>query len=259
MRKTLPGFGIFLATLCCVLAGSASRNSAYAQHETAADLLDGERAFRASCANCHGPDGDLVQGIDLGRGRFRRNMTDADLVRIIRTGIPNTPMPATQMTEEQAQNIVGYLRSRAATAASGGIAGDAARGKSLFETKGACLSCHRVAGTGSRVGPDLTSIGAVRQAVELHRALVEPDADVQPTNRFFRATLKDGTRVEGRLLGHDTYTVQLLDTKENLRSFQKSELREAAFIPSPMPSYRTTMSPQEIADIVSYLTSLRNR
>jgi putative heme-binding domain-containing protein len=259
MQKTLPGFAIFLAALWCVLAGSAMRNPAYAQHETAADLLDGERAFRASCANCHGPDGDLIPGIDLGRGRFRRNMTDADLVRIIRTGIPNTPMPATQMTEEQAQKIVGYLRSRAATAATGGIAGDPARGKSLFETKGACTSCHRVAGSGSRVGPDLTLIGAVRQAAELQRALVDPNADVQPNNRFFRATLKDGTKVEGRLLGHDTYTVQLLDTKENLRSFQKADLRDAAFIPSPMPSYRTTMSPQEIADIVSYLTSLRNR
>jgi quinoprotein glucose dehydrogenase len=155
--------------------------------------------------------------------------------------------------------FVGYLGSRADTAATGGVAGDAARGKTLFETKGACITCHRVAGTGSRVGPDLTSIGAVRQAAELHRALVEPDADVQPTNRFFRATLKDGTRVEGRLLGHDTYTVQLLDTKENLRSFQKTDLREATFLPSPMPSYSASMSPQEIADIVSYLTSLRNR
>ena len=72
--------------------------TAAAQHETAADLLDGERAFRNTCANCHGPDGDLITGIDLGRGRFRRPMTDDDLVRIIRTGIPNTPMPASQMT-----------------------------------------------------------------------------------------------------------------------------------------------------------------
>jgi putative heme-binding domain-containing protein len=259
MRKTVPAFAIFLAALSIALAGSALRNPVYAQHETAADLLDGERAFKASCANCHGPDGDLIPNIDLGRGRFRRQMTDADLSRIIRTGIPNTPMPATQMTEEQAQKIVGYLRSRAATAATGGIAGDIARGKTLVETKGACASCHRIAGSGSRVGPDLTSIGAVRQATELQRALVEPDAEVQPTNRFYRVTLKDGTVVQGRLLGHDTYTVQLLDMKENLRSFLKADLREASFIPSPMPSYRSTMSPQEIADIVSYLASLRNR
>ena len=89
MRTTTAAF----LALLIALAGSAARNPAYAQHETAADLLDGERAFKQTCANCHGPDGDQIQGIDLGRGRFRRPMTDADLVRIIRTGIPNTPMP----------------------------------------------------------------------------------------------------------------------------------------------------------------------
>jgi putative heme-binding domain-containing protein len=254
MRKLLPAFGLFVAALW--LAVCPTRVAA--QHETAADLLDGERAFKASCANCHGPDGDQIQGIDLGRGRFRRPMSDADLIRTIRTGIPNTPMPATQMTEEQAGKIVAYLRSRAANVSANAIVGDPARGKALFDSKGACASCHRVNGIGSRVGPDLTAIGATRSSVELQRALVEPNADVQPNNRFYRVTLKDGTRIEGRLLGHDTFTVQLLDTKEQLRSLSKADLRDAAFIDSPMPSYKT-LTPQELFDVVSYLSSLRNR
>src|SRR6478752_5956840 len=124
MRKTT----IVLTMLLTAAAGFAARNPVYAQHETAADLLDGERAFKQTCANCHGPDGDQIQGIDLGRGRFRRPMTDADLVRIIRTGIPNTPMPATPMTEEQAAKIVAYLRARAAATRASVAAGDAARG-----------------------------------------------------------------------------------------------------------------------------------
>jgi putative heme-binding domain-containing protein len=255
MRKILTA----VAVLLVAVAGSAVRHPVYAQHETAADLLDGERAFKASCANCHGPDGDQIQGIDLGRGRFRRPMTDADLVRTIRTGIPNTPMPATQMSEEQASKIVAYLRSRAATVSAASLVGDAARGKTLFDTKGACGSCHRVNGAGSRVGPDLSAVGATRSGAELQRALIDPNADVQPQNRFYRVTLKDGTTVEGRLLGHDTFTVQLLDSKEQLRSFTKADLREATFVPSPMPSYRATLSAQELADVVSYLSSLRNR
>jgi putative heme-binding domain-containing protein len=250
---------IVLTVLLMTVAWSAARHPAYAQHETAADLLDGERAFKASCANCHGPDGDQIQGIDLGRGRFRRTMTDADLVRTIRTGIPNTPMPATQMTEEQATKIVAYLRSRAATVSAASLVGDATRGKTLFDAKGACASCHRVNGLGSRIGPDLSSVGATRNAAELQRALIDPNADVQPQNRFYRITTKSGTTVEGRLLGHDTFTVQLLDNKEQLRSFSKADLRDASFIPSPMPSYRATLTPQELADVVSYLSSLRNR
>lgn len=249
------------STVFAVLALSVSiaRVPALAQHETAADLLDGERAYRNTCANCHGPDGDVITGIDLARGQFRRSMSDEDLVRIIRTGIPNTPMPASNMTAEQASKIVAYLRSRAAAARAGAVTGDAGRGRGIFVGKGGCAGCHRVASDGSGIGPDLTRIGAVRGALELERSLVDPAAEVQANNRFYRVVMRDGTAVTGRLLSHDTFTVQLLDTKEQLRSFTKSDLREHGFAASPMPSFRNTLTPQDIADVVSYLVSLKGR
>lgn len=40
--------------------------------------------------------------------------------------------------------------------------GDATRGKAIFEGKGNCQSCHRVNGTGSLFGPDLSAISAPR-------------------------------------------------------------------------------------------------
>ena len=248
---------IAVALLAVAVGITLVPRSAFAQHETAADLLDGERAFRNTCANCHGPDGDVIAGIDLGRGQFRRPLTDEDLVRIIRTGIPNTPMPASPMSPEQAAKIVAYLRARAAATRASVATGDAARGKAAFDRQGACTSCHRVAGAGGRVGPDLTGIGGRRSAAELERALLDPAADVAPANRTYRVVLQDGSTVTGRLLGHDTFTVQMLDTHEQLRSFTKSELREQGFAPSPMPPYRATA--QEIADMVSYLSSLRGQ
>ena len=244
--------------LGAVMAVGAGRTLS-AQHETDADLLDGERAYRQTCANCHGPDGDVITGIDLGRGQFRRQMTDEDLARIIRTGIPNTPMPASNMTGEQAQKIVAYLRARAASVRAGAVRGDAARGQAVFEGKGGCVTCHRVNGIGSGVGPELSRIGSARGALELEKSLVDPGADVQPTNRFYRVVMKDGSVVTGRLLSHDTFTVQLLDTKEKLRSFVKTDLREFGFADSPMPSVRDRLTPQEIADVVSYLVSLKGR
>lgn len=230
---------------------------ASAQHETASDLLDGERAYRNSCANCHGPNGDLVPNIDLGRGQFRRPMTDEELSRIIRNGIPNTPMPATTMTAEQAAQIVAYLRSLAAAKGGSVIAGDAARGKLVFEGKGQCTSCHRVNGIGPRVAPDLSNVGAQRRAPDLERALLNPQADVQPAHRFYRVVLQDGTTVTGRLLGHDTFTVRMIDTREQLRLFVKADVRSHGFVDSPMPSYKNSLTAQEIADVVSYLSSLR--
>jgi putative heme-binding domain-containing protein len=257
MRLSSLILGVVVATAALAGPEGPAVDAAAPQHETAADLLDGERAYASNCANCHGPDGNLITGIDLGRGQFRRPLADDDLVRIIRTGIPNTPMPPSNMTVEQASKIVAYLRSLAATKRTTAVNGDATRGKAVFDDKGACASCHRVSAHGSRVGPDLSRIGQQRRASELEESLLNPGAQVQPTNRFYRVVLRDGTAVTGRLLGHDTFTVQMLDTKERLRSFVKADLREHGFAESPMPSYRDKLSPQELADLVSYLVTLK--
>lgn len=260
MTKWLVAAGLVLATSTpATLGAGAEAAKAAAQHETAADIQDGARVFRNSCANCHGPDGDQIAGIDLGRGVFRRELSDADLIRIIRTGIPNTPMPPTNMSEVQAARVVSYLRSTAATRRSTSAGGDAAHGKVLFEGKGRCAGCHRVGTAGSRLGPELTAIGRVRRAADLEQSLLDPASEVLPAGRFYRVVTKDGTATTGRLLNLDTFTVQLMDPKEQLRSFVKADLREHGFAPTPMPSYKGTLTPQEIADVVSYLVSLKGR
>jgi len=93
----------------------------------------------------------------------------------------------------------------------------------------------------------------------LERSLVDPTAEVVPAGRFYRVVTKDGATVTGRLLNIDTYTVQMIDTKEQLRSFTKANLKESGFIASPMPSYKSTFNAQELADVVSYLVSLKGR
>jgi quinoprotein glucose dehydrogenase len=187
-------------------------------------------------------------------------MSDQDLGQIIRNGIPGTPMPASNFSEEQAARVVAYLRSVAASKQSASADGDPVRGKALFDGKGTCATCHRVSGSGSRLGPDLTGIGQVRRSVELERSLLEPDAEVLGTNRFYHVTTREGVTTTGRLLNLDTFTVQLLDSKEQLRSFVKSDLRDHGFVEkSPMPSYKDKLSAQEIADLVSYLVSLKGK
>ena len=51
----------------------------------------------------------------------------------------------------------------------------------------------------------------------------------------------------------------MIDMKEQLRSFTKANLKEQGFIRSPMPLYKSTFNPQELADVVSYLVSLKGR
>jgi putative heme-binding domain-containing protein len=235
----------------------------FAQHTyTAADIEDGGRLYRVHCVNCHGPDGNALPNADLSKGKFRHapNGTESELITIMEKGIKGTAMPPNESFNDfQAATIVAYLHSFADNPSRrSGLGGDSARGKELFDNKGGCLACHRVNGEGSRVGPNLTLIGANRRTVELEHSLTDPNVQAAPQNRSVRVVTKDGTTVTGRLLNIDTFTIQLLDSSENLRSFSRADLRESTVLDkSSMPSYKDKLSPQEIADVVSYLASLK--
>jgi quinoprotein glucose dehydrogenase len=111
---------------------------------------------------------------------------------------------------------------------------------------------------GSRVGPDLTDIGTLRRPGDLEKSLVDPDAEVLAPNRYYRVVTKDGQAVTGRLLNENTFSVQMLDSAEKLRSFETGELKEHGFLAkSPMPSYKDKLTPAEMADLIAYLTSLK--
>jgi len=197
--------------------------------------------------------------------------------------VPGTAMQAFNFTDQQAGMVVAYLKSFSTTGTSVSAAdapalGDAARGKQILEGKGNCLSCHRVGESGSRTGPDLTTAGLPRPpsarfvgfgaapppppttaaiAAQLRRDMVEPEAEVAPANRTYRAVTKDGSVITGRLLNLDNFTVQLFDSKERLLTLQRADLREFTTVKSPMPSYRDKLTPQEMSDLLAYLVTLK--
>lgn len=230
-----------------------------AQHEYAAsDIENGARQYTNNCVYCHGPEGDQIPGINLLQGKFRRTLSDDDIARTIREGIPGTGMPAQNMNEGTARTIVAYLRSSAAAPVATLTGGNAARGKAIFEGKGGCTACHRAGGVGSRTGPDLSDIGALHRAIDLEKSLIDPGAVILPQNRYVRVVTKDGSTVTGRLMNQDTFTLQMIDSQDRLRSFPLADLRQHSVVAtSSMPSYKDRLNSQELADVVAYLVSLK--
>ncbi len=230
-----------------------------AQHGyTPGDVQEGEGLFIENCAICHGPEGDAVPGVELARGKFKHASSDEELSQIIKNGIPGTAMPPGNFHEHQLTALIAYLRSMSAAAPETVVLGNAARGKGIFEGKGQCLNCHRADGKGSYLGPDLTDIGVRRRAAQLERSILDPDAEILPQNRSFRVVTKDGTKVVGKLLNLDTFTVQMMDSHEQLRSFEKTNLKEFGFVDkSPMPSYKDKLSSEELSDLIAYLVTIK--
>jgi putative heme-binding domain-containing protein len=224
---------------------------------TQADIATGYGVYQTQCAHCHGPSGDQVSGIDLRRRIFKRSSTDEDLARVITAGVPGTGMPPVALRAPELTGVVAYIRAGFDQTMDVTV-GDATRGRTIFDGKGECGSCHRVRGRGPRSAPDLSDIGLARTPAALRRTLVDPSSAMIPINRPVRIVTRDGRTIRGRRLNEDTYTVQVLDVDEKLLSLAKSDIRTFVVdTTSPMPSYGTKLTADEIADVLAYLLTLR--
>jgi cytochrome c oxidase cbb3-type subunit 3 len=224
-----------------------------------ADIAYGATLYTSKCVTCHGTQGDAIGGVNLRSGTFRNAVIDRDLERFIRAGSP-AGMPGFALDNADMAGIIAYLRNMNAFDAASVKTGDAARGRAIFSGKGACAGCHRIGLDGSRVAPNLSEIGTARSAGSLQRSLLDPTSQMMPINRPVRVVTRDGTIINGRRLNEDTYSLQIIDDRERLHSLVKADLREYTLArTSPMPSYKGTLSDEEIADVLAYLLSLKGR
>ena len=197
---------------------------------------------------------------NLRAGKFRNAITDRDLAGFIRAGSQAAGMPPFALDDTDMAGIIAYLRNMNSFDAATVKSGNVVRGRAIFEGKGACMKCHRVGRAGSHAGPNLTDIGSVRSAGSLQRSLLEPTSQMMPINRPVRLVTKDGTVITGRRLNEDTYSIQIMDDRERLHSLVKTDLREYTILKtSPMPSYKDTLSSEELADLLGFLLSLKGQ
>src|SRR5579859_1208747 len=203
----------------------------------------GEFQFRTNCAFCHGLGArGGGRGPDLTRAQKKHGNADADLFRTINEGVPGTAMPpngATQqgvgMTEQEIWQVIAYLRSVQVKSEAQAL-GNADRGKELFFGSAACATCHMVQGKGGRLGPDLSATGSARSAEYIVESLRNPsrrlaqgisEAMKEFSQEYETVTVVDsgGAKFQGVVLNEDNFTLQMLDTREQLHLFQKDQLK----------------------------------
>ena len=146
----------------------------------AIEIAAGKRIFHAQCAWCHGTEGTGGAGPSLQRSALRHAKDDTDLVTIVRNGIAGTEMPGLQwsLTDTMAWQTAAYVRSLGRIAPEP-ARGSAERGAAIYAARG-CDACHILGGRGKAVGPELTSVGALRGVAYLRQAIVKPEAEHPP-------------------------------------------------------------------------------
>ena len=166
---------------------------------------------------------------------------------------------AWQLNEREVTAVAAYVRSLGA-APQEKLPGDAGRGAHTFETRG-CAGCHMVAGKGSGFGPELTQVGARRNAAYLRQTILQPAASIPDGFAWFAATDSAGRTVRGVRVNEDSFTIQLKDPAGRFHSFRKSELKELKKLErqTPMPSYEGQIAGAELDDLVAYLAALRGK
>ena len=133
---------------------------------------------------------------------------------------------------------------------------DPSRGKDLFTNL--CLTCHTVGGKGAAAAPPLDGSGH-RDLDSLLRAILTPDAAVEPGYRVYRVETHDGRLAEGFLVKHDKNGATLRFMGGAELQFPQSEIRRARYLTrSFMLSGLIDQLPeQDVADLIAYIGTLR--
>ena len=277
LSSSLSARTVFLSVVIMALLGGswahADDRNPFANDPRAAKA--GGYEFRINCALCHGLGAHGGgRGPDLTRPHKKHTHNDAEMFQVISNGIPGTVMPANGtngqgvgMTDEEIWQIITYIRSVEVKAPTN-AAGNPAHGKQLFYGDANCSLCHSVEGKGGRVGPDLTPVGGsrTRDAIidsvrnpsrRLAWGLTESTKEFPQEYETVTAVTADGKEIKGVALNEDNFSVQMMDSSEQIYLLEKDKLRSFKKTrESLMPVYKPDLlSDKDLDDIVAFLIS----
>lgn len=220
----------------------------------------GMSLYRQKCADCHGMDARGVRGPDLTQV-WASGRTDDGLFRILRTGVPGTEMPPVGgfggTSNEEIWRILAYLRTLAAPLPSDPPRGNVANGEKIFRAN--CSSCHRVAGHGGRLGPDLSRVGVARTRAALTLQIRGAVEDFRPGYEPVTLTTPTGQQIHGVKKNEDLFSVQIMDTRERIQGYVREDMRTVTNDKrSAMPVFGSDkLSESDLDDLLAYLATLR--
>lgn len=225
----------------------------------AAEAKAGRELYNGACTMCHGLDGTAGDRAPaLGAQRRYLRATSEELYDAIKNGIKGTGMPGSPLAEADVRKLVAYIHSLRATAIDLDVAGNPAKGRELFETKGNCVKCHMVNGRGGIVGPDLSNLGSERSLAAIRDNLTVPKP--VPPRGFQPVTVVTtaGKQIVGVVKNQHNTSFQIIGTDEKLYLLTREQIKSIDFHKqSLMPAdVNKKLDAAEFQDLLAYLSRL---
>jgi len=219
-------------------------------------IRGGMSLYRRYCGECHALDATGYRGPNL-IAYMANGAADEAMFQVIRKGVPGTEMPQSNRPDHEILQMIAYLRNIGSVAPAESMpAGNLANGEQLFAKQ--CQNCHRVAGKGGRLGPDLSRIGAARTHAALVREIRTPHEWIPPAYETVTIVTKDGQKIRGIKKNEDAFSVQVMDMRERIQGYLKSNAEVTLEKNSLMPAFDAKRLPDsDLTDLVGYLRTLR--
>ena len=133
------------------------------------------------------------------------------------------------------------------------------RGRALFGAVG-CYNCHRFAGDGAAVGPDLTAVNGRFSPRDLLESIIEPNKEISDQYGQIIIEKKDGDLVVGRVANLHEENLSIMTDMFDPNGFTAVKRADIVSIRpstvSPMPEgLLNTVKEDEILDLVAFLLS----
>jgi len=229
----------------------------------------GHKLFVTTCAFCHGAN---AKGGETGPDLLRSVLVLDDengnkIGQVVLNGRPDKGMPKFSLTPEQISDIATFLHDRIKAAALRGtyqilniVVGDPKAGEAYFNGAAGCSGCHSVTG-------DLAHIGSKYDAVGVQQHIVMPREERYGRSRgpvtapiTVTVTMPQGESFNGTLVRIDDFTVSLVDSNGDLRTFTRNGDNPKVEIHDPLKGHIDLLAKytdSDIHNLTAYLVTLK--
>lgn len=139
------------------------------------------------------------------------------------------------------------------------LTGDATKGKTIFMNT--CSVCHQVGNDGNDFGPKLTEIGSKYAKDGLLNAIVKPSDGISFGFEGWMLNMKDKSVLNGIIASKTETDIDLKlpgGSKQHIKTSNVASMKEMKESMMPEGLY-TTMSTQDMANLLAYLEGLKKR